>query len=196
MVAEAQIICERSDQILFKSNIIKVETLNKQPGLVTYLNWRLKTIHSFLSCQFGAFVQSKDQFKVNTASFYAESKDIGEKFISILGKEVLTHVWDTIVCPVILSLIKQLDRLTVETVSSTDSYIEMFVGMLQKFVMAVPDSNMGKTQLVKKFHLVAAQACLRLQDYDRTQEHLQKSCELIMVNDRDQLKVYFLAFKM
>jgi hypothetical protein len=62
--------------------------------------------------------------------------------------------------------------------------------------MTIPDSILGKTQLVKKFHLVAAQACLRLQDYDRTQEHLQKSCELIMVNDRDQLKVYFLAFKM
>lgn len=44
----------------------------------------------------------------------------------------------------------------------------MFVNMLQKFVMEVPDSILGKAQLVKKFHLVAAQACLRLQDYEQS----------------------------
>jgi hypothetical protein len=102
-----------------------------------------------------------------------------------LGKEVLPHVWDAIVCPVLLSLVKQLDRLSVETVSASDSYIELFVNILQRLVEAVPDSIAGKTPLVKKFHLVAAQACLRMQDYERSQQHIQISCDLTFASDRD-----------
>lgn len=32
----------------------------KQPGLVPYLNWRFKAIHSVLSSHFGAFVSVKN----------------------------------------------------------------------------------------------------------------------------------------
>jgi hypothetical protein len=102
----------------------------KQPGLVTYLNWRFKTVHSLLTCHFGAFVQAKNQFKVDTATFLTESKEVGDRLANFLGKEVLPHVWDTIVCPVLLSLLKQLDRLSVETIATMDSYIEMLVFML------------------------------------------------------------------
>ena len=79
MLAEAQLTAERSDQVLFRANIIKSELLSKQPGLVSYLNWRFKTIHSGLVCSFGAFVQPKNQFKVDPETFKAEAEEIATR---------------------------------------------------------------------------------------------------------------------
>jgi hypothetical protein len=45
MYAETQLIAERSDELLYQTNILKSESAQKQPGIFTYLIWRLKVIH-------------------------------------------------------------------------------------------------------------------------------------------------------
>jgi len=50
--------------------------------------------------------------------------------------------------------------------------------------------------LVKKWNLVAANVYLKLLDYDNASSYIQKACELISQNEKDQIKVFFLAFKM
>lgn len=109
---------------------------------------------------------------------------------------MLPHIWETIICPTVLSIIKQLDRLSSDTKSASDSYIEVFVEFVQELVEKVPDSVSCKVQLLKKFYLVVANTCLRMQDFENAGTYIQKSCAFIQTSDRDQLKVYFLAFKM
>lgn len=168
MIAEALLTAEHSDQVLFKANMFKAEALVKQPGLVSYLNWRLKTIHFNLACSFGAFIKPSNQFKADVESFKAEAKEVYEILFRCFNREVQSHVWETIFCPVLLSLVKQLDKLSAETATASDSYIELLVGLLQRLVYQVPDSILGKTPLLKKFNLVAAQAYLRIADYEKS----------------------------
>jgi hypothetical protein len=51
--------------------------------------------------------------------------------------------------------------------------------------------------LTKKWTLVNANLQLKLGDYDKTTSLIQKACSLIpSTEDPDQVKVYYLAFKM
>lgn len=43
---------------------------------------------------------------------------------------------------------------------------------------------------------MGANAYLKLKDYDKATELIQSCCQLIQKGDRDELKVYLLAFKM
>ena len=50
--------------------------------------------------------------------------------------------------------------------------------------------------MLKKFKLVAANAHLKLLDYEEAGKTIESCCRMIQKGDKDELKVYFLAFKM
>jgi hypothetical protein len=48
----------------------------------------------------------------------------------------------------------------------------------------------------KKYKMVAANTWLKLKDYEKASTLIQGCCEHITKGDKDELKIYFLAFKM
>lgn len=60
----------------------------------------------------------------------------------------------------------------------------------------MPEKAMLKDALVKKFRLVSANAWLKLGDYEKASKAIELCCSMINKGEKDELKVYFLAFKM
>ena len=65
--------------------------------------------------------------------------------------------------PLMLSLLRQLDRVVTET-AGCDTYIDRYSNALEKLITKLPDLC---PSLAKKFKLVAANAWLKLKDYER-----------------------------
>jgi hypothetical protein len=59
MYTEAQLVSERSDEILLSNNMAQ-----KHPGLLSYVNYRLKVIHSVMLEQFSAFNKSSEPVEI------------------------------------------------------------------------------------------------------------------------------------
>ena len=60
----------------------------------------------------------------------------------------------------------------------------------------MPDKALLKESLLKKFRLVSANVWLKLGDYERASKAIEQCCSMINKGEKDELKVYFLAFKM
>ncbi len=80
---------------------------------------------------------------------------------------------ESIVCPVIFSLIKQLDRLVTETTARCDSYIIQLTEICGHLVSLVPDHLPCKLSIVKKKKLVVANAFLKVHDLEQASENIQ-----------------------
>ena len=102
---------------------------------------------------------------------------------------------DSQLLTVVSSLVKYLDSLVSET-QGTDSLIQVFVDQLSKIASLMPKSWQQSQLLKKKQHLVAANAYIKLQNYDQAGEHIESCCQIIQKGDKEELKIYFLAFKM
>ena len=71
--------------------------------------------------------------------------------------------------------------------------------MLQKteeLVNSLPENTTLREALLKKFRLVSANAWLKLGDYEQASKAIELCCQMICKGEKDELKVYFLAFKM
>lgn len=68
--------------------------------------------------------------------------------------------------------------------------------MTENLLGMVPEKAQLKDALVKKFRLVSANAWLKLCDYERASKAIELCCAMIHKGEKDELKVYFLAFKM
>ena len=68
----------------------------------------------------------------------------------------------------------------------------------ESLVELIPDKQSAplKEPILKKFRLVMANAWLKLNDYENASKTIEKCCAMIHKGERDELKVYFLAFKM
>ena len=77
--------------------------------------------------------------------------------------------------PVISALLKQLDRLVTET-SGADSYLAAFLHSVSQVVNVLPESAHLSLSLAKKFKLVAANAHLKLLDYEEAGKMIESCC--------------------
>lgn len=87
--------------------------------------------------------------------------------IQFLAGSVQTHVWDSVVCPSIFSLVKQVDRLVAETTAGCDGYFAGIVDLIESLLKKVPEQITCLQTLVKKWNLVKANVFLKLHDYDQ-----------------------------
>jgi|LauGreDrversion4_2_1035121.scaffolds.fasta_scaffold3352950_1 hypothetical protein len=65
-------------------------------------------------CHYGAFVNTSDKFQIDLGQVKKESKTLAERllsYVTYVSKEAHSHIWDSIICPVTTSLIKQLDSI-------------------------------------------------------------------------------------
>ena len=80
MITEAQLICGRSEDLFLKTNIGQ-----NQPGMIKYLNYRMKVIHQSLLSQFGAFVEpSSNQFESDLGESKKEANLLCQKMSTII----------------------------------------------------------------------------------------------------------------
>jgi len=93
------------------------------------------------------------------------------------------------------SFLKQLDRLISEA-TGCDLYLKALVNSIDSLLSAGTSTNKSNSSLVRKFNLLSANAWLKLQDYERASQVIQKCCQQTQRGDKEELKVYFLAFKM
>jgi len=75
-------------------------------------------------------------------------------------------LWETIYCPCILSLIKQIDRLMIGTNSGSDSYFTYIIDLTQNLISEIPLSFNCLSSLMKKWKFVRANVFLKLKDFD------------------------------
>ena len=100
-----------------------------------------------------------------------------------------------VLCPLTASIIKRLDSLVSDT-AGCDSLIQQMVGWAQRLVELIPEKAQLKVAVLKKFRLVSANAWLKVGDFEQASKTIEECCALIQKGERDELKVYFLAFKM
>jgi len=84
MLTEARVVAERSDEVLFKQNVLKPELIIKYPIIINYLNWQFKTNNSLIMCHFGAFVNTSDKFQIDLGQVKKECKCLGERLVSFV----------------------------------------------------------------------------------------------------------------
>lgn len=90
--------------------------------------------------------------------------------LSFSGNSPKGHVWDSVICPGIFSLIKQVDRLAAETTAMCESYFAQIVQLVSSLVGLVPATQACRQVLSKKWNLVAANVHLKLKDYERVSD--------------------------
>lgn len=96
MYQEAQLTADKADELIAYMKV-------SQPGVFSYYNWRMKLVHAQLVLNFGAFVKP-GAFEFTETSKQAQST--GEKMLAFFQSDIPVHVWDSIICPTIFSLIK------------------------------------------------------------------------------------------
>ena len=100
-----------------------------------------------------------------------------------------------VLCSLAASVIKKLDRLVTET-AGCDSFVKQLMKCAEKLVELIPEKAPLKEAILKKFRLVTANAWLKVNDYENASKTIELCCSMIHKGERDELKVYFLAFKM
>lgn len=88
-------------------------------------------------------------------------------------------MWDSIICPIIFSLIKQIDRIVAETTSGADSYLEQACNLVSALMTKVPDKLQCYSTLVKKWALVSANLLLKLAMFENASKQIETACRYI-----------------
>lgn len=65
-----------------------------------------------------------------------------------------------------------------------------------EIVAKLDPQNLDLLSLKKKMMLVSANMWIKVGDNEKATEVIEKCCQLIKKGEREELKVYFLAFKM
>lgn len=156
---------------------------------------RLKVITTSVLQAHGVCVSNKENFLIDIDHLCTECEHLFAHASSTLLSRSPTEACLSAITGLMNSLLKQLDRMVTET-SGCDSYINRFVTDMEKLSNKLTESTPAGVSLARKFKFVAANAWLKLKDYDRATSLIQSCCQLIQKGDRDELKVYLLAFKM
>lgn len=114
---------------------------------------------------------------------------------TLCNKNTAAHL-ASVLGPLISNCVKKLDRVVTET-AGCDSFIQVLQkDVAEVLISLLPDKALLKEALTKKFRLVSANAWLKLGDYDQASKAIEQCCSMINKGEKDELKVYFLAFKM
>jgi len=135
---------------------------------------RLKVLTMLVLQARGVFVSNKEQFMIDIEQLSLDCEQLINR-ASTLCKTSYSEALNSSVTAMVLSMLRQLDRIVTET-AGCDSYITKFVTALDKLVAKFPESMVS---LAKKFKLVAANTWLKLKDYDRATALIQSCCQLI-----------------
>ena len=150
---------------------------------------------------YGVFVVKNDQFSVDLEEVNREAEAVFEVYNTVLqnsntsGSNQATRQIGTLMGPLAANCIKKLDRVVTET-AGCDSFIQVLLRGSESLINAIPEKTMLRESLVKKFRLVSANAWLKLGDYEKASTAIELCCAMINKGEKDELKVYFLAFKM
>ena len=131
---------------------------------------------------YGVFVVKNDQFSVDTEEVITSVTETVKTF------RVLVEQWPkgvnrdkqvtSVICPLLGSLIKSMDRVVTET-AGCDSFVCAMLKAVDSVVPLIPEKSPLKDPLVKKFSLVSANAWLKLADYEQASAAIEKCCKMI-----------------
>ena len=150
---------------------------------------------------YGVFVVKSDQFSVDIEQISTEAETVLETFLNLWQVHIQSasmqakKYHSTLMSTLAASMIKWLDQIVTET-AGCDSFIQHLLRCTERLVNLIPDKAQLREAIVKKFRLVVANAWLKIGDYEAASKSIEQCCSMINQGEKDELKVYFLAFKM
>ena len=147
---------------------------------------------------YGIFVVKNDQFSVDLEEIVRQTESTINTFHQAVpkgGNPQKDKLFGAALAPLVSSLIKKMDRVVTEA-AGCDSFIAVLLKCTEQLVNSMTEKTPLRDSLVKKFRLVSANAWLKLGDYERASKQIEQCCTMIHKGEKDELKVYFLAFKM